>query len=91
MDRKKKLVIGELGKSKKSQYFPLEEFDPDLASGYAKLVKIDKSLGIQVIDTYGNETKEKEEDFFIKRLYSFLTLKAMEQTVEVIDPKHELF
>lgn len=63
MERNTNIFVGKLGKSVKSRYFSLEEFDPDLASGYARLVKTDKSVGIRVLDTYGNDTKEEEEKY----------------------------
>lgn len=47
----------------KSRFFKLEKFDETLAQGYIKLIKTDKGLGIQVIDTYNKESKEEEEKY----------------------------
>jgi hypothetical protein len=58
-----KLSIGTLGRGKKLRFFNLIEFDETLAQGYIKIIKTDKGLGIQVIDTYNLESKEEEEDF----------------------------
>lgn len=50
-------------KCSKIRFFTLEEFDESLVQGYIKLIKTDIGLGIRVLDTYNNESKEEEEDY----------------------------
>lgn len=50
-------------KCSKMRFFTLEEFDESLAQGYIKFIKTDKGLGVRVLDTYNNESKEEEEDY----------------------------
>lgn len=58
-----RLSLGTLGRGKKLRFFKLIEFDETLVQGYIKLIKTDKGLGIQIIDTYNKETKEEEEEY----------------------------
>lgn len=50
-------------KCSKMRFFTLEEFDESLAQGYIKFIKTDKGLGVRVLDTYNNESKEEEENY----------------------------
>ncbi|WP_157456822.1 hypothetical protein [Carnobacterium maltaromaticum] len=47
----------------KFRFFTLEEFDESLVQGYIKLIKTETGLGIHVVDTYNNESKEEEETY----------------------------
>lgn len=47
----------------KIRFFTLEEFDGNLVQGYIKLIKTVAGLGIRVVDTYNNESKEEEENY----------------------------
>ncbi|EME7220753.1 hypothetical protein OHM08_002564 [Enterococcus faecium] len=53
------MVVGGI----KGRFFTLEEFDETKAQGYIKLIQTEKGLGIKVIDTYNNESKEEEEKY----------------------------
>lgn len=65
----KPLLMGNVGiatgfiQCTKISFFTLEEFDGNLVQGYIKLIKTDKGLGIRVLDTYNNESKEEEENY----------------------------
>ena len=47
----------------KMRFFTLEEFDESLVQGYIKLIKTDIGLGVRVVDTYNNESREEEENY----------------------------
>lgn len=50
-------------KCSKMRFFTLEEFDESLVQGYIKFIKTDTGLGVRVLDTYNNESKEEEENY----------------------------
>ncbi len=55
--------FGSIGNPRKFRWFSLSDFNVSYAYGYIKLVEREKELGIQVIDTYGLESKDDQEDY----------------------------
>lgn len=61
------LILGKSSFGKKIRTFKLKDFDEDLAQGYIKLIlSEDKKILVKVIDTYGHETKEEQEQLIKK-------------------------
>lgn len=61
------LILGMPSFGNKLRTFKLKDFDEDLAQGYIKLIlSEDKQILVKVIDTYGHETKEEQEELIKK-------------------------
>jgi len=61
------LILGTPSFGSKLRTFKLKDFDEELAQGYIKLIlSEDKKILVKVIDTYGHETKEEQEELLKK-------------------------